>query len=560
MFAMTIASEETERSWDGILDLAAGIGADYGLASIRSLVEICRELNRKNELNVAIVGRFKAGKSSFLNHFLKRDILPVGVVPVTAVVTKVAYGPEETATIHFLSGDQSRVNLEEVRSYIAESENPGNRKAVSTVTIELPELVQLRALRFVDMPGLESAFTHNTESALKWLPNVGLALVAISVDQPLSQHDIALLKTLYQYTPNISILLTKVDLVSEAEQSEVTEFVRQRLLEVFGQSADIFPYSIKPGYESLDARIKSALNHNLLADFEAHRQAVLNQKTETVLRECHDYLTLALKAGETTESQRDVLKSQVFAKEFVTDVKSELKLIVQHSAQGTRDEVAKHLDRHRAELMRELGAGLDSDFPNWIRSLDFALNAYEGWLKTALAERLVAVSATERKTLLARLRRLEKRIFQSLQNFRDRLSDQTMKAFGVPLRTTQQEVGVREPHAPDIHIGHVFDRNWELLSAILPMSLVGPLVRRHFHQKLPFMIEKNLSRLTTQWDEAIRAAMDDLRSEANRQIDELVETVGRLLDTSSNDSSRIKDALDQVDSALRAIRSRIDPK
>src|SRR5256885_392212 len=82
-------------------------------------------------------------------------------------------------------------------------------------SIQLLNLAQFRALRFVDMPGLESTFAHNTETALNWLPKVGLALVAISVDQPLSQHDIALLKSLYEYTPKVSILLTKVDLLTD---------------------------------------------------------------------------------------------------------------------------------------------------------------------------------------------------------------------------------------------------------------------------------------------------------------------------------------------------------
>jgi len=94
-------------------------------------------------LNVAIVGRFKAGKSSFLNHFLEREILPVGVVPVTTTVTEIGYGPEEKATIHFLKSETEVVALDEVHSFIAESENPGNRKSVSTVSIELPELAQV---------------------------------------------------------------------------------------------------------------------------------------------------------------------------------------------------------------------------------------------------------------------------------------------------------------------------------------------------------------------------------------------------------------------------------
>src|SRR5581483_2644510 len=93
----------------------------------------------------------------------------------------------------------------------------------------LPDLRCFRGLQFVDTPGLESALAHNTQASLDWLPNVGLALVAVSVDPPLSERDIELLRSLYQYTPKVAVLLTKADLVNAAEQAEIVEFVRAQL-------------------------------------------------------------------------------------------------------------------------------------------------------------------------------------------------------------------------------------------------------------------------------------------------------------------------------------------
>ena len=241
---MAIDTEQHEQlQIAGALNVASDIAHRYQLSSLQPLIQSCRQLADRDEISVAVIGRFKAGKSSFLNNFLEREVLPVGVVPVTTVVTEIGYGPEEKATVHFLKGDMKVVPLGEVRSFIAEGENPGNRKGVSTVAIELPELARRRALRFVDMPGLESTFAHNTETALTWLPKVGLALVAVSVDPPLSQHDIALLKSLYEYTPKVSILLTKVDLLTEVEQQEVLAFVNERLIEALESAPQVFPYS-----------------------------------------------------------------------------------------------------------------------------------------------------------------------------------------------------------------------------------------------------------------------------------------------------------------------------
>ncbi len=166
------------------ITLAAELAQSYQLATLQPLLGTIIELSQTDELNVAIVGRFKAGKSSFLNHFLGRDLLPVGITPVTAVVTEIGYGERERAFAHFLDGRIEEVAIEDIRRFVAESENPENEKRVSTLKVELPQLTQMRSLRFVDMPGLESALAHNTEATLDWLPKVGLALVAVSVDPP----------------------------------------------------------------------------------------------------------------------------------------------------------------------------------------------------------------------------------------------------------------------------------------------------------------------------------------------------------------------------------------
>lgn len=318
------------------LNVAVDIVQRYQLTSLQPLIQSCFKLAEHNELSIAVIGRFKAGKSSFLNSFLQREVLPVGVVPVTTVITEIAYGPAERATVHFQGGVMERVTLDQVRLFIAENENPGNQKGISTVVIELPELAQLRTLRFVDMPGLESTFAHNTETARKWLPNIGLALVAVAVDPPLSQHDIALIKSLLEYTPAVSILLTKVDLLTETELQEVLAFVSERLKEVFTTAPEIFPYSIRPGFEHLRAAVKSEVIEPLLADFQRQRDTVLDRKVQTLGQECHDYLMLALKSAEIVESERQTLKELVLEKQVIDDLKSELRLVVQFAAGSTR--------------------------------------------------------------------------------------------------------------------------------------------------------------------------------------------------------------------------------
>jgi hypothetical protein len=110
-----------------------------------------------------------------------------------------------------------------------------------------------------------------------------------------------------------------------------------------------------------------------------------------------------------------------------------------------------------------------------------------------------------------------------------------MRAFGVPLRTTETEINVVEPRAPDIRVGRVFDRNWELLSPILPVWPIKAAVRRHFASTISYLVYLNLSRLSSQWEESVNGAVWGVDKEARRRLDELLGTVERLVERGSNE-------------------------
>jgi len=57
-------------------------------------------------LNLAIMGEFSAGKSSFINRLLDTDALPVAIMPKTALVTKLVYGTEPRVEIKYLVDKQ----------------------------------------------------------------------------------------------------------------------------------------------------------------------------------------------------------------------------------------------------------------------------------------------------------------------------------------------------------------------------------------------------------------------------------------------------------------------
>src|SRR5208282_645699 len=132
-----------------ILNRVTALADELKLANLQPQIAACRnQLNAGNDgIDVAVFGRFKAGKSSFLNHLAGRDVLPIGVVPLTAVITRLRFGPVERAEARFLDGRAEVIPVADIGLLVGENENPENRKQVASVEVELPALAALAPLQ-----------------------------------------------------------------------------------------------------------------------------------------------------------------------------------------------------------------------------------------------------------------------------------------------------------------------------------------------------------------------------------------------------------------------------
>jgi len=544
---MTGAAQDT-------LAAVESLCARHGISALDDFVESCRAFAREKTLNVAILGRFKAGKSSFLNCLLARPLLPVGVIPVTSVVTEIEWGPCERAQVRFADGREEPVPLERIGDFIAESRNPENRRRVARVRVELPSMERYRGIRFVDTPGLESVFEHNTDTSIEWLPNVGLALVAVSVDPPLSRHDIELIRELNRYTPNISLLLTKVDILDPAERAEVCEFVQKQLARYWNDAVPVFPYSVRPGFEELRRNLDDSLLSQMRAEAGEQREAILLHKLDSLLSECEEYLNVALKAAELADSERERLRQRILGeRESLDDTRLALKLAVRHAAANTRSTFETLLQNDESEVRERLEASLDDEFPSWTMSLSIAMERFDGWMRASLNREMAELSRKHRDQFVEPVRRVGRQLSQSLQDFRNRLSDRVLETLGVPLRTTEMELHTGEPKSPNVRVGRIFDHNWELLSWLIPMPLVRGAVLRHYHRKAGDLLYTNLSRLASQWEEIVNASLLALEKESIRRLEGLIGTVERLVASAGRQAPQIRKEIQ----GLAALRERL---
>jgi GTP-binding protein EngB required for normal cell division len=527
----------------------------YHITALDDFLESCRSFGQEDVLNIAVLGRFKTGKSSFLNDLLRHPLLPVGVIPVTAVVIEIEYGAHERAEIRFLDGHIDVVAVESIDEFVAEEKNPGNAKQVAIVGIETPSMARYKGIRFVDTPGLESVLEHNTVASMEWVPNVGLALVAVGSDVPLSQHDIEFIRKLDRYTPNISILLTKVDILDKHQQGQVTDFIDHQIERHLGRRMPIFPYSIRPGFEKLRSKFEEVLLSKAREGASEQRDAILKYKVTSLVNECSEYLKVALKSAEAEDSEKAELRSRILGQKVsLADTRTALKLVVQHAAGATRSIFEDLLRREELPIKQRLLAGLEHRFPSWTHSLAAATDAFDDWLRAQVTEEMTNLSKKHVTEFTEPLRRVSRQLAQSLQDFRNRLSERTLSTLGVPLRTTEIDLPTEEPGSPHVRIGKIFDRNWELLSFIVPMTLIKGTLKRHFEGKVDDVVFMNLSRLTSQWEEIVNKGLFQLQADSTRRLDNLITTVEKLLDMAGQEAPRIRTDL----KTLETIRTQHD--
>lgn len=73
-------------------------------------------------------------------------------------------------------------------------------------------------------------------------------------------------------------------------------------------------------------------------------------------------------------------------------------------------------------------------------------------------------------------------------------------------------------------------------------------------RKLPGMIEKNLSRLASQWSGSVNAALEKINDEAERRLDDFIATITGFLESSRSDSDELRSNLERITAARESIR------
>ncbi len=363
----------------------------------RGTAEICAELEEKlrsNIFNLVVVGQFKRGKTYLINALIGKPLLPVAVVPLTSIVTVLAYGEETRVRVYFNDGTRKAIELEDLPQYVTEFGNPKNAKDVRDVLISYPSSYLEGGVRLIDTPGVGSIYVHNTDVAYQYLPRCDAALFLLSVAQPVSQAEIDFLRDVQEFSHKIFFLLNKIDHLTEDETRESIAFSKNALEQAMGGDVRLFPVSAKLALQGkLDAS-HELLRRSGLPDFsDVLHHFLVNEKGKVLLDSAGRTLLRSLSQErfqveleqqsltaplEELEAKLELFESrrrQILAEResFAILLDGELKRFV-------KDVLDKDLARFKGDLAQSMEGGFDSFYEEHrdlsLKELNDALENY----------------------------------------------------------------------------------------------------------------------------------------------------------------------------------------
>jgi GTP-binding protein EngB required for normal cell division len=219
---------------------------EHGLVEFRSTLSMILDRLEDNSFEIAMFGRVSSGKSSLLNAILEIDVLPVGVTPITAVPTRLAYAESPAVNVWFANRSPERYEMSLLPEFVAEELNPGNEKHVTRIVVQLASPRLRDGITFVDTPGLGSLATRGAAETLAYLPRCDLGVVLIDAGSTLTPDDLQTIQTLYDAAIPAAVLLSKADLLTAQERFRVIAYVRDHIRKELNLNLTVHAVSVVP--------------------------------------------------------------------------------------------------------------------------------------------------------------------------------------------------------------------------------------------------------------------------------------------------------------------------
>ncbi|MCM3364724.1 dynamin family protein [Niallia sp. Sow4_A1] len=268
------------------------------------LVSINKHLER-NELYIAFLGKFSAGKSYLINELIERPgLLPTKVTETTAIVTEVRKSAEELAVAEKVSGTQETLDLAEIKKYIQGNNGIESieKFKVSVSTGSLPEDIVL-----VDTPGRNTIHESHIRMSENAILDAEAAVYVLST-AGVSKEDLLYLKHISQLQPNLYFVLNKIDRLLQQDEGEDLSDVILRLEDELATALSIpvtvYSVSAKEGYGMEELR--NVIFQSIAQNAQSLKQTAAEQRMRGLIEKVKDHLVTELHFINTSINKGEV--------------------------------------------------------------------------------------------------------------------------------------------------------------------------------------------------------------------------------------------------------------
>ncbi len=255
----------------------------YGLTELRAPLRSLVDRAASPHFEIAVFGRVSSGKSSLLNWWLGRALLPTGITPVTAVPTRIVRGESVRVQVERTDGKPTEVPVEVIGDYVSEQGNPGNAKHVLSVLLEAPSPRLEGGIRLVDTPGLGSLATAGAAKTLEYLPQCDLGILLIEAGAPVAPDDLDVARALLDGGSDLIIALSKADRLAETDLEQALDYARSQFETQLSLPITLRPISTLAGSALAQVWFDEMLAPRLASHTERAAQAL--RRKVAVLRE-----------------------------------------------------------------------------------------------------------------------------------------------------------------------------------------------------------------------------------------------------------------------------------
>lgn len=376
------------------------IAMQSGFSEIAKTTNKIIEDNNKSKFSIAVVGEFSRGKSTFINKLLGQEILPVGNLPTTAMITSLQFGESQKISVY----DKNNSNLgdfeisEKSWDEIYQNKTPEVLSEEEACVLVNNYWLKENNLEILDTPGagdLEEARAKVVGDALL---TCDAAIIAISATSPLSNSEKLFIeqRLITHKVPFLMLVVTKFDLVRKNERAEIINYIENKLklfkidVPIYVAYEEFAPVDFNEkcvGIEKIKEQIVAWKN-------DSERLKLTEQSISAkAMTFSKNLISLLKEKQEISNKNNDEISKLVEEKKlFILKTSlawEDLRLNLDEKAESCVEYLFNNIPKYTNKILNIVKTSLDDaeDLSNWVSSV------YPNLVKRELADVSVNVNA-----------------------------------------------------------------------------------------------------------------------------------------------------------------------